>query len=95
MNNALTMEDINKLQDELDYRMTVVRGQIAKEKAIAAAFGDRSENAEYKDACARYQENDDRIQYLYNMIASATIIEAEHQDQSVLGLNSKARVRFV
>lgn len=95
MNNALTKEDIMKLQEELDYRMSVVRGQIAREKAIAAAFGDRSENAEYKDACERYHENDDRIQYLYDMIASATIIEAEHQDQSVLGLNSKARVRFV
>ena len=45
MNNQLTIENIKKLQDELDYRMTVKRAEIAKEKMIAAAHGDRSENA--------------------------------------------------
>ena len=52
MNNQLTKENLKKLQDELDYRMTVKRAEIAKEKMIAAAHGDRSENAEYKAACA-------------------------------------------
>jgi transcription elongation factor GreA len=48
MNNILTEENIKKLREELDYRMTVKRAQIAKEKLEAAAHGDRSENAEYK-----------------------------------------------
>ena len=34
MNNQLTIENIKKLQDELDYRMTVKRAEIAKEKMI-------------------------------------------------------------
>lgn len=42
MNNQLTKENLKKLQDELDYRMTVKRAEIAKEKMIAAAHGDRS-----------------------------------------------------
>lgn len=95
MNNQLTEENIKKLREELDYRMTVKRAEIAKEKLIAAAHGDRSENAEYKEACANYRENDNRIQYLLTMISTATIIDEKDIDKSTLGINSKARVRFV
>lgn len=95
MNNKLTEENIKKLQEELDYRMTVKRAEIAKEKLEAAAHGDRSENAEYKEACANYRENDNRIQYLLTMISTATIIADTNVDKSVLGINSKARIRFV
>lgn len=95
MNNALTEENIKKLKEELEYRMTVKRAEIAKEKMIAAAHGDRSENAEYKEACANYRENDNRIQYLMTMISTATVIEDNKNDKSVLGVNIKARIRFV
>ena len=95
MNNALTEENIKKLREELEYRMTVKRAEIAKEKAIAAAHGDRSENAEYKEACANYRENDNRIQYLLNMISTATVISDDEVDKSVLGVNSKAKIKFV
>jgi transcription elongation factor GreA len=94
MNNKLTEENIKKLRDELEYRMTVKRAEIAKEKMVAAAHGDRSENAEYKEACANYRENDNRIQYLLTMISTATVID-EDVDKSVLGINSKARIKFV
>lgn len=95
MNNQLTEENMKKLQDELDYRLTVKRAEIAKEKLEAAAHGDRSENAEYKEACANYRENDNRIQYLLNMISTATIIKDDNHDKSILGINSKARVKFI
>ena len=95
MNNYLTQENINKLREELDYRMSVVRAKIAKEKLEAAAHGDRSENAEYKEACRNYRENDNRIQYLLTMISTAIVVEDESKDKSVLGLNSKAKIRFV
>lgn len=95
MNNILTEENIKKLREELDYRMTVKRAEIAKEKLVAAAHGDRSENAEYKEACRNYRENDNRIQYLLTMISTATVIDDDSIDKSVLGINSKARIRFV
>ena len=95
MNNILTQENMRKLQEELDYRMTVKRAEIAKEKLIAAAHGDRSENAEYKEACANYRKNDNRIQYLLTMISTATVIDDENVDKTVLGINSKARIKFV
>jgi transcription elongation factor GreA len=95
MNNVLTEENIKKLREELDYRMTVKRAEIAKEKLVAAAHGDRSENAEYKEACRNYRENDNRIQYLLTMISTATVIDDTDLDTSVLGINSKAKIRFV
>lgn len=75
--------------------MSVVRAKIAKEKLEAAAHGDRSENAEYKEACRNYRENDNRIQYLLTMISTAIIVDEESNDKSTLGLNSKARIKFV
>ena len=95
MHNQLTSENMKKLQEELEYRMTVKRAEIAKEKLVAAAHGDRSENAEYKDACRNYRENDNRIQYLLSMISTATIIDEDDIDKSVLGVNSKAKIKFV
>ena len=95
MNNYLTEENVRKLREELDYRMSVVRAKIAKEKLEAAAHGDRSDNAEYKEACRNYRENDNRIQYLLTMISTAIIVDEESNDKSTLGLNSKARIKFV
>jgi transcription elongation factor GreA len=95
MNNTLTIENMRKLQEELEYRMTVKRAEIAKEKLVAAAHGDRSENAEYKEACANYRENDNRIQYLLTMISTATVIDDKDIDTSILGINSKAKVKFI
>ena len=95
MHNQLTEENIKKLRDELEYRLTVKRAEIAKEKLIAAAHGDRSENAEYKEACANYRENHNRIQYLLSMISTATVVDEDEIDNSVLGINKKARIKFV
>ena len=95
MNKKLTEENLKKLRDELDYRMTVKRAEIAKEKLIAAAHGDRSENAEYKAACENYRENDNRIQYLLNMISTAIIVDDNSLDKSFLGINGKARIKFI
>lgn len=95
MNNVLTLENMKKLQDELEYRMTVKRAEIAKEKLVAAAHGDRSENAEYKEACANYRENDNRIQYLMTMISTATVIDDAELDKSTLNINGKALIKFL
>ena len=95
MNNILTEENIKKLRDELEYRLTVKRAEIAKEKLIAAAHGDRSENAEYKAACQNYRENDNRIQYLMTMISTSIVVDDKSLDKSKLGINSKARIKFL
>ena len=95
MNKTLTEENIKKLREELEYRLTVRRAEIAKDKLIAAAHGDRSENAEYKAACQDYRENDNRIQYLMTMISTAIVIDDTSSDKSSLGINSRAKIKFL
>lgn len=95
MNLTLTEENIQKLREELDYRMTVLRAKIAKEKLIAAEHGDRSENAEYKEACERYTDNDNKIQQLLTIISTATVVDDKSYDKSKIGINSKARIKFI
>jgi len=95
MKKILTESNIKKLQEELEYRMTVRRAEIAKEKLIAAAHGDRSENAEYKAACEEYRENDNRIQHLLTLITTSKVIEDERMDKSVIGINTKAKIKFI
>lgn len=95
MKKILTESNIKKLQEELEYRMTVRRAEIAKEKLIAAAHGDRSENAEYKAACEEYRENDNRIQHLLTLITTSTIIDDERMDKSIIGINTKAKIKFL
>ena len=95
MKKILTESNIKKLQEELEYRMTVRRAEIAKEKLIAAAHGDRSENAEYKAACEEYRENDNRIQHLLTLITTSTVIEDERMDKSVIGINTKAKIKCI
>ena len=95
MKKILTESNIKKLQEELEYRMTVRRAEIAKEKLIAAAHGERSENAEYKAACEEYRENDNRIQHLLTLITTSTVIEDERMDKSVIGINTKAKIKFI
>lgn len=95
MNNILTEDNIKQIKGEIDYRMTVKRAEIAREKLEAAAHGDRSENAEYKTACENYRANDDRIQYLLDMLSTATVIDDNKLDKSILGINSKAKIKFI
>lgn len=94
MNNQLTQEDVDKLKTELDYRNTTLRFEIAKEKMEAAAFGDRSENAEYKAAKQRYYENNRRMGYLKRMIKSSTIVAADNHEGKV-SIGSTVKVKFL
>ncbi len=95
MSYKLTEENMQKLREELEYRMTVKRAEIARDKLEAAAHGDRSENAEYKEACERFHANDNRIQELLTIISTAIIIDETNTDKSVLGISSKARIKFI
>ena len=50
MYDELTKEDIQKMQEELDYRTRVLRPQLIDDVKVARGFGDLSENFEYKAA---------------------------------------------
>ena len=50
MHDELTKVDIQKMQEEIDYRIQKLRPQLIADVQAARAFGDLSENYEYKVA---------------------------------------------
>ena len=50
MNDELTLNDIKKMEEEIEHRKLVVRKQALEDVKVARAQGDLSENFEYKAA---------------------------------------------
>ena len=93
MYNELTQKDIDKMNEELDYRILVLRPQILEEVKFARSHGDLSENAEYHAAKRERGRNESRIRYLKNMIRTATVISDESRDDEV-GLYDKVTIKI-
>ncbi len=77
MYDELTAVDIQKMQEELDWRDTELRAKLIEDVQTARAFGDLSENFEYKAAKQAKNRNESRIRYLKRMIATAVVIKPE------------------
>ena len=75
MHDELTSVDIKKMQEEIEYRELELRPKLIEDVQTARAFGDLSENFEYKAAKQAKNKNESRIRYLKRMIASAVIID--------------------
>ena len=86
MYDELTEVDIKKMQEEINYRTRVLRPQLIEEVQTARAFGDLSENYEYKCAKQAKNRNDSRIRYLENMIKNARVVSDQSKVDEV-GLN--------
>ena len=75
MYDELTRSDLQKMQEEIDYRVQQLRPKLIEDVQTARAFGDLSENFEYKCAKQDKNRNDARIRYLQRMIKTARVIE--------------------
>ncbi len=75
MYDKLTKKDIEMMQAELEDRQRNIRPQIMEEVKRTRAFGDLSENYEYKAAKDAQRRNDSRMRYLENMIKTAKVID--------------------
>ncbi len=83
MYDELTEVDIQKMKEEIDYRIRVLRPKLIEDVQTARAFGDLSENYEYKCAKQEKNRNDSRIRYLERMIKTAKVITAESKEDAV------------
>ncbi len=91
MHDDLTKKDIEKMQEELDYRRNELMPELIEEVKRTRAFGDLSENFEYKEAKRAKNRNGSRIRYLENMIKSARIINTDSEADEV-GLYDKVEI---
>ena len=91
MHNELTRQDLELMRQELDHRRLELRPQLIEAVKEARAFGDLSENFEYKAAKKEKNRNDSRIRYLENMIRTAVVIE-DRSGQDTVGLYDRVTV---
>ncbi len=91
MHDELTAQDLQMMKEELDHRRIVLRPQLLEAVKEARAFGDLSENFEYKAAKQEKNRNESRIRYLENMIKTAVVIRDRSADDTV-GLYDKVTV---
>ena len=91
MHNELTEQDLRMMREELDHRRIVLRPQLLEAVKEARAFGDLSENFEYKAAKQEKNRNESRIRFLENMIKTAVII-SDRSGADQVGLYDRVTV---
>ena len=93
MYNELSEVDIRKMQEEIDYRMRVVRPKCIEDLKTARGFGDLSENYEYKAAKQELRRCDSRLRYLKKMIATAKVIRSDTRE-GVASLFDRVEIEY-
>ena len=93
MHNELTQQDIQKMEEEIEYRKLVVRKNALEDVKEARAQGDLSENFEYHAAKRFKNKNESRIRYLQRTIKNATVIDDDSADDEI-GINNTVEVYY-
>lgn len=91
MYDELTRNDLIKMQEEIDYRVQVLRPKLIEDVQTARAFGDLSENFEYKVAKQEKNRNDARVRYLQRMIKTARVVE-DRSSADTAGLYDRVEI---
>ncbi len=86
MKEPMSIEGFDLLTEEFKYLLEVEKPKVANEKLVAAAQGDRSENADYHAAKEKLRFIDRRLFYLNSMIEKSQIIDPSNSPHN--------RVRF-
>lgn len=93
MREQLTKQDVQKIEEEIEYRKLVLRKELIESVKEARAKGDLSENFEYHAAKKEKNKNESRIRYLERMLKTASVISDDSKEDEV-GLNNKVTVYF-
>lgn len=79
--NLITRAGWQKLEDELKYLWKVKRPEVTQAVSEAAALGDRSENAEYKEGKRELRAIDRRLRFLTKRLDALKIVEYSPQQE--------------
>ena len=93
MYNELTEVDIRKMQEEIDYRMRVVRPKCIEDLQTARGFGDLSENAEYDAAKNEQAKNEYDIAVLEDELQHVHIIDETTLASGGVNIGTSVTVR--
>jgi transcription elongation factor GreA len=88
----ISIEGYDLLVREFKFLLEVEKPKVAQEKLVAAAQGDRSENADYHAAKEKLRFIDKRLFYLNSMIEKAQIIDPSAYIHIKVGFGSSVRL---
>ena len=88
----LTVEGLQKLEEELEYLKTIKRKEVAEKIKEARGFGDLSENAEYDEAKNEQNQVESRIIDLENMLKNAVVIDQDEVEIDKVGIGTRVKV---
>jgi len=80
--NYITPEGFERLRAELEHLWRVERPKVTHQVSVAAALGDRSENADYIYGKKRLREIDRRLRFLSKRIDELTVVHPDAQVQA-------------
>ncbi len=75
----ITVDGANRLRAELKQLLSVERPKVVNEVSVAAAMGDRSENAEYIYGKRRLREIDRRLTFLQKRLEQLVVVDPKDQ----------------
>jgi transcription elongation factor GreB len=89
----MTKKGYRVLRAEFDELSLKERPKVVKGVTIAAAEGDRSENAEYIYGKKRLREIDKRLQYLSSLLKDPVIVDSSMVQKNVVSFGAKVSVQ--
>ena len=89
----LTESGLKKLQEQLDYLVSVRRNEISEQIAIARGFGDLSENAEYDEAKKEQAKVEEEINRLQATIRTATVVADDEITTERVSIGTVVKVK--
>ena len=89
----LTESGLKKLEEELDYLITVRRNEISEQIAVARGFGDLSENAEYDEAKKEQAKVEAEITRLQATIRTATVVADDEITTEKVSIGTSVKVK--
>lgn len=91
----VTEEGLQKLKDEYNHLVHVVREEVKSELAEARSLGDLSENADYDAARDKQSQVESRIVQLENMLNHYVLIEKSAEGGRQVQIGSTVKIRFM
>ncbi len=90
---TMSREGFQKLQNELEYLVTVRRKEVAEKLKEARSYGDLSENAEYDEAKNEQGMLEAQIADLEAVIANAVIVDDGSMSLDEVGIGSYVKLK--
>jgi transcription elongation factor GreA len=88
----MSIEGYDLLVEEFKFLLEVEKPKTTQEKLVAAAQGDRSENADYHAAKEKLRFIDKRLFYLNSMIQKSQIIDSSSYKHNKVSFGSTVKV---